>query len=160
MFAAEFFFFGRIFTSSLDIQTWISWVSDIKIKRFKNPNSFMRVGLQLYRMIRGEIKSFYRTESGRNLVGKKMVSWSDSKTDEYQACRYDWEYNLRIKTRKIVTETEFLVQLWSESCSRQNFYQIFKQEYLELLISKSGNSKAQIHLCVQNYKFDEGFEVR
>jgi len=57
-------------------------------------------------------------------------------------------------------ETEFLVQLWSESCSRQNFHQIFEQEYLELLISKSGNLKAQIHLYVQDYDFNEGFEVR
>jgi hypothetical protein len=36
----------------------------------------------------------------------------------------------------------------------------FKQEYLELLISKSSNSKAQIHLRVSDYKFDEGVEVR
>jgi len=64
-------FHGRIFTSSLDIQTWISWASDIEIKRFKNSNSSMRVGLQLSRRIQGEIKSFYITESGRNLVGKK-----------------------------------------------------------------------------------------
>ena len=57
-------------------------------------------------------------------------------------------------------ETEFLVQLWSEFCSRQNSRQIFKQEYLEFLISKSSDSKVQIYLCVQNYNFDEGFEVR
>jgi hypothetical protein len=57
-------------------------------------------------------------------------------------------------------EAEFLVQLWSESCSRQNSRQIFKQEYLELLISKSSDSRAQIHLCVQDYNFGEGFEVR
>jgi len=36
----------------------------------------------------------------------------------------------------------------------------FKQEYLELLISKSSNSKAPIHLGVLNYNFDEGFKVR
>jgi hypothetical protein len=36
----------------------------------------------------------------------------------------------------------------------------FKQEYLEFLISKSSNSKAQIHLRVPDYKFDEGVEVR
>ena len=36
----------------------------------------------------------------------------------------------------------------------------FKQEYLELLISKSSNSKAQIHLHVPDYNFDEGFKVR
>jgi hypothetical protein len=35
-----------------------------------------------------------------------------------------------------------------------------KQEYLELLISKSSNSKAQIHLCVLEYNFDEGFKAR
>ena len=57
-------------------------------------------------------------------------------------------------------EAEFLVQLWLESCSRQNSHQIFKQEYLELLISKSSDLKAQIYLCVQDYNFDEGFKVR
>jgi hypothetical protein len=60
-------------------------------------------------------------------------------------------------------EAEFLVQLESESCSWQNSLlsrKIFKQEYLELLISKSSDSKAQIHLCVQDYNFDEGFKVR
>jgi len=31
----------------------------------------MCVGLQLSRGIQGEIKSFYRTETGSNLVGKK-----------------------------------------------------------------------------------------
>jgi hypothetical protein len=36
----------------------------------------------------------------------------------------------------------------------------FKHEYLELLISKSSNSKAQIHLHVPEYNFDEGFKVR
>jgi hypothetical protein len=36
----------------------------------------------------------------------------------------------------------------------------FKQEYLELLILKSSNSKAQIHLRVLDFNFDEGFEVR
>jgi len=36
----------------------------------------------------------------------------------------------------------------------------FKQEYLELLISKSSNSKAQIHLRVLEYNFNEGFKVR
>ena len=66
-------FCGRIFTSSFDIQTWISWASDIEIKQLKNPNSSTHVGLQLSWRIRGEIKSFYRTESSRNLVGKK---WS------------------------------------------------------------------------------------
>jgi hypothetical protein len=59
-----------------------------------------------------------------------------------------------------MTKTEFLVQLWSESCSRQNSRQIFKQEYFELLILKSSDSKTQIHLCIQDYKFNEGLEVR
>jgi len=36
----------------------------------------------------------------------------------------------------------------------------FQQEYLEFLILKSSNSKAQIHLRVPDYKFDEGVEVR
>jgi hypothetical protein len=35
-----------------------------------------------------------------------------------------------------------------------------KWEYLELMISKSSDSKAQIHLHVQDYNFDEGFKVR
>jgi hypothetical protein len=36
----------------------------------------------------------------------------------------------------------------------------FKHEYLEHLVSKSSNSKAQIHLCIQDYNFDEGVEGR
>jgi hypothetical protein len=36
----------------------------------------------------------------------------------------------------------------------------FKQDYLELVISKSSNLKAQIHLRVPDYKFDEGVKVR
>jgi hypothetical protein len=36
----------------------------------------------------------------------------------------------------------------------------FKQEYLELLISKSSHSKAQMHLRVLDYNFDKGFKVR
>jgi hypothetical protein len=66
-------FCGRIFAFSLDIQTRISWVSDIKIKRLENPNSSTHVGLQFSWRIQGEIKVFYRIESSRNLVGKK---WS------------------------------------------------------------------------------------
>ena len=70
-------FLRQNFHFLISIQTLISWVSNIKIKRFKNPNSSMRVGLQLSRKIQGEIKSFYRTESGRNLVGKKndLLIW-------------------------------------------------------------------------------------
>jgi hypothetical protein len=33
-------------------------------------------------------------------------------------------------------------------------------EYLELLILKSSDSKAQIYLHIQDYNFDEGFKVR
>jgi hypothetical protein len=51
-------FRGRISTSSLDIQMWISWAFDIEIKWFKNSNSSTHVGLQLSWRIRGEIKSF------------------------------------------------------------------------------------------------------
>jgi hypothetical protein len=49
---------GRIFAFSLDSQMWISWTSDIEIKRLKKPNSSTHVGLQLSWRIQGEIKSF------------------------------------------------------------------------------------------------------
>jgi hypothetical protein len=35
-----------------------------------------------------------------------------------------------------------------------------QREYLELLISKSGDSKTKIHLHVQDYNFHEGFKVK
>jgi len=108
----------RIFSSSLDIQTRISWASDIEIKRFESLNLSMRVELQLSWRIQGEIKLFYRTKSSRNLVGKKWSPDLIKKTDECRASWYDWEYNLRITTSKIMMEAEFLVQLWLESCSR------------------------------------------
>jgi hypothetical protein len=59
--------------STLDIQTRISWASDIKIKWFKSPNSSTRLGLKLWWRSRSEIKSFYRTETGSNLVGQKVL---------------------------------------------------------------------------------------
>ena len=76
IFAGEFFC-SRIFSFSLDIQTWISRASNIEIERFKNQNSSMRVGIQLSRRIKGKIKLFYRTESGCNLVDKKngLLIW-------------------------------------------------------------------------------------
>ena len=37
---------------------WISWASDIKIKRFKSPNLSTYPGLQLWWRIQSEIKSF------------------------------------------------------------------------------------------------------
>jgi len=40
------------------------------------------------------------------------------------------------------------------------FHARFKQKYLELLISKSSNSKAQIYLRVSFYNFNEGFKLR
>jgi hypothetical protein len=43
---------------TLDIQTGISWASDIEIKRFKSPNLSTRLGLQLWWRSRREIKSF------------------------------------------------------------------------------------------------------
>ena len=50
---------------------------------------------------------------------------------------------------------------------RQNFrgrisfpHKIFKREYLELLISKSSDSKTQIHLHMQNYNFREKFILK
>jgi len=49
----------------------ISWASDIEIKWFKSPNSSMRLGLKLWWRSRSEIKSFYRTESSSNVVGRK-----------------------------------------------------------------------------------------
>jgi hypothetical protein len=56
---------------TLDIQMGISWVSDIEIKWFNSPNSSTRLGLKLWWRSRSEIKSFYRTESSSNLVGRK-----------------------------------------------------------------------------------------
>jgi hypothetical protein len=43
---------------TLDIQTGISWASDIEIKRFESSNSSMRLGLQLWWRSQREIKSF------------------------------------------------------------------------------------------------------
>jgi hypothetical protein len=45
-------------TFTLDIQTGISWASDIEIKRFKIPNSSTHSGLQIWWKIRSEITSF------------------------------------------------------------------------------------------------------
>ena len=45
-------------TFTLDIQTGISWASDIKIKWFKNLNLSTRPGLQLWWKSWSEIKSF------------------------------------------------------------------------------------------------------
>ena len=47
-----------ISTFTLDIQTGISWASDIEIKQFKSPNSSTCPGLQLWWRIQIEIKSF------------------------------------------------------------------------------------------------------
>jgi hypothetical protein len=62
---------------TLNIQMGISWASDIEIKWFKSPNSSTRLGLKLWWRSRSEIKSFYITETGSNLVGQKG-SWSDN----------------------------------------------------------------------------------
>jgi hypothetical protein len=56
---------------TLDIQIEISWASDIEIKWFKSSNSSTRLGLKLWWRSQSEIKSFYRTETGSNLVGQK-----------------------------------------------------------------------------------------
>jgi len=53
------------------MQTGISWASDIEIKQFKNQNSSTRIRLQLSWRIKNEINSFWITETGCNLVGKK-----------------------------------------------------------------------------------------
>ena len=58
---------------------------------------------------------------------------------------------------------ESVPRTWARSFPRQNSLpsrQIFKWEYLELLISKSSDSKAQNYLHVQDYNFDERVEVR
>jgi hypothetical protein len=52
----------------------ISSASDIEIKWFKSPNSSTRLGLKLWWRSQSEIKSFYRTETGSNLVGQKESS--------------------------------------------------------------------------------------
>jgi hypothetical protein len=103
---------------TLDIQTRISWASDIEIKRFKSPNSSTCPGLQLWWRIQSEINSFWITKLQPNSAGNLLAAG-------------------------------FYV-----------FTLDFKQEYLELLILKSNHSKAQIHLRVPEYNFDEGFKVR
>ena len=60
--------------------TRISWVSDIKIWWFKNPNSFIPIGLQLSGSIQSEKKSFWRTKITRNLLGQKDLL-SNSETN-------------------------------------------------------------------------------
>jgi hypothetical protein len=40
----------------------------------------------------------------------KRISWSDSETNKRRASRYDWEYDLRTTTKKIMMEAESLVQ--------------------------------------------------
>ena len=53
-----------------------------------------------------------------------------------------------------MTETESLVQNSGQNPARGRILYfhvwIFKWEYLELLISKSSDSKAQIYLCVHD----------
>jgi len=61
----------RILCFHARFQKEISWASDIEIKKFKSSNSSMCPRLQLWWRIRSEIKSFWITESGRNLVGQK-----------------------------------------------------------------------------------------
>jgi hypothetical protein len=103
---------------TLDIQTGISWASDIEFKWFESSNSSTCPGLQLWWRIQSEINSFWITELQPNSSGNLLAAG-------------------------------FYV-----------FTLDFKHEYLELLISKSSNSKAQIHLRVPDYNFDEGFKVR
>jgi hypothetical protein len=62
---------GRILCFHARFQTGISWVSDIKIKQFKISYSSTCLRLQLWWRIQSKIKSFWITESGRNLVGQK-----------------------------------------------------------------------------------------
>jgi hypothetical protein len=57
-------------TFTLDFQTGISWAFDIEIMQFKNPYSSICTELQLSWRIQIQIKSFWKTESGRNLVGR------------------------------------------------------------------------------------------
>jgi hypothetical protein len=115
---AKIFLAAEIPAFTLDIQTRMSWASDIKIKQFKSPNSSTCPGLHLWWRIRSEINSFWITELQPNSAGNLLAAG-------------------------------FYV-----------FTLDFKQEYLELLILKSSNSKSQIHLRVLDYNFDEGFKVR
>jgi hypothetical protein len=94
-----------------------------------------------------------------------------------------WAFDIEIKWFKSLNSSTCLgIQLWWRIPSEINSFWItelqpnsagnllaarfyvftldFKQEYLEFLIMKSSNSKAQIHLRVSDYKFDEGVEVR
>ena len=82
-------------TFTLDIETRISWAFDIDIRRFKNPNSSTHIGLQLLWRIQSHMKWSWRTESGRNLVGKKkdLLIWFENW--QCRASLYDWESDLR-----------------------------------------------------------------
>jgi hypothetical protein len=94
-----------------------------------------------------------------------------------------WAFDIEIKWFKSLNSSTCLgIQLWWRIPSEINSFWItelqpnsagnllaarfyvftldFKQEYLEFLIMKSSNSKAQIHLRVSDYKFDGGVEVR
>jgi len=82
-------------TFILDIQMGISWASDIEIRRFKNLNSSTRTGLQLSWRIQSEINSFWRTESGCNLVGQKGSPYLILKNWQCQASQSDWESAIR-----------------------------------------------------------------
>jgi len=114
---AKLFLAAGIPVFTLDIQTRISWASDIKIKRFKSPNLYTRPGLQLWWRVWSEIKSFSRTESGSNLVGQK------GSPDLIQKLTMPsipiwlrvWPKN---KSTKFVTEIESLVQNSGQDPSR------------------------------------------
>ena len=59
---AKILFAAGIPAFTLNIQMGISWASDIKIKRFKSPDSSTCPRLQLWWRIQGEINSFWITE--------------------------------------------------------------------------------------------------
>jgi hypothetical protein len=67
------------FAFMLDIQKEISWAFIIEMRRFKNSNSSTYRGLQLLWRIQSEIKLFWITESGRNLLGQKdLLIWFEN----------------------------------------------------------------------------------
>ena len=60
--------------------TRISWVSEYQNLAIQIPNSFILIGLQLSWRIQSEKKSFWWTETARNLLGQKDIR-SNSETN-------------------------------------------------------------------------------
>ena len=71
---AKILFAAGIPAFTLNIQTGISWASDIEIKRFNSQNSSKYPRLQLWWRIQGEINSFWITELQPNSAGNLLAT--------------------------------------------------------------------------------------